>query len=122
MAGRFQSPPDPEPDDLHRLVEEWHAADLAFHMLLFRAAGNRRAIRAIEDTHVMIRMFASRLLFTERNLQVHTDIYDAVRRHDPKATRRAMSIHMRRAGRGLLAHFDRRQHHADVCGASPQDR
>jgi DNA-binding GntR family transcriptional regulator len=120
-AERFRIPPDPASNDLDHLLEEWHAADLAFHMLLFRAAGNRRAIRAIEDTHVMIRMFAGPAVFAVRNLQVHTDIYEAVRRHDSKAARRAMSLHMRRAGRRLLGHFDRRQRHADVGGDTAED-
>jgi DNA-binding GntR family transcriptional regulator len=105
---------EPSGSDADSLLEEWHAADLAFHMLLFRAAGNRRAIRAIEDTHVMIRMFAGRTVFTVRNLQVHADICEAIRRHDPKAARRAMNGHMRRAGKRLLAHFDWLQRHENI--------
>jgi DNA-binding GntR family transcriptional regulator len=117
-AERFHVPPGSDLNHADDLIEEWHAVDLAFHMMLFRAAGNRRAIRAIEDTHMMIRMFAGSLVFTPKNVQVHTDIYEAVRRHDPKAAHRAMNVHMRRAGKGLLAHFDRLQRHADVGKAS----
>ena len=62
-AKRFDVPSDSTPNDLNESLQEWHLADLAFHMLLFRAAGNRRAIRAIEDTHVMIRMFGRRRRF-----------------------------------------------------------
>ena len=116
--------PGTKPDDLNRLLQEWHLADLAFHMLLFRAAGNLRAIRAMEDANVMIRMFGERVdnptawedpaAFTATNLQVHRDIYEAGRRHDPKAARRAMSIHMRRAGKNMLARFDWLQRHKDA--------
>jgi DNA-binding GntR family transcriptional regulator len=120
-AERFHVPPGSELDDRDRLLEEWHAADLAFHMLLFRAAGNRRAIRAIEDTHVMIRMFAGPAVFTVRNLQVHRDIYEAIGRHDPTTARRAMHVHMRRAGKRLIAHYDRLQRHADVDEAPAGD-
>jgi DNA-binding GntR family transcriptional regulator len=117
-AERFHVSPSSELKEADHLLEEWHAADLAFHMLLFRAAGNRRAQQAIEDTHVMIRMFAGPSVFTVRNLQVHKDIYEAIGRHDPKTARRAMHVHMRRAGKRLLAHFDRLQRHADVGGAT----
>jgi DNA-binding GntR family transcriptional regulator len=117
-AERFLVPPD---SDANELLEEWHAADLAFHMVLFRAAGNRRAIQAIEDTHVMIRMFAGPSVFTVRNLQAHTDIYEAIRRHDAKAARQAMNVHMRRAGKRLLAHFDWLQRHENVGGTAAEE-
>jgi DNA-binding GntR family transcriptional regulator len=120
----FDVPPGTKLTNLQQLLQEWHLVDLAFHMLLFRAAGNCRAIRAVEDTHVMIRMFGQRVdnptawadpaSYTAKNLQVHRDVYEAVRRHDPKAARRAMSIHMRRAGKNLLARFDWLQRHSDA--------
>jgi DNA-binding GntR family transcriptional regulator len=120
-AERFHVPPGSDTSELRDLLEEWHAADLAFHMLLFRAAGNRRAIRAIEGTHAMIRMFAGPAVFAVKNLQVHTDIYEAIRRHDPKSGGRAMNVHMHRAGKRLLAHFDWLQRHADVGGSTAED-
>ena len=121
----FDVPPGTKLNDLNRRLQEWHLVDLAFHMLLFRAAGNLRAIRAMEDTHVMIRMFGQRVdnptawakpaTFTAENLQVHRDVYEAVRRHDAKAARRAMRVHMRRAGKNLLSRFDWIQRHSDAA-------
>ncbi len=118
-------------NDLNQLLQAWHLADLAFHMLLFRAAGNLRAIRAMEDTQVMMRMFGQRVdnpsawvnpaAYTAENLQVHKDVYDAIRRHDPKAARHAMNAHMRRAGKNLLARFDWLQRHRDATESQRED-
>ena len=112
----------PEMDDLRRMAD-YVFVDLSFHMLLFRAAGNHRMIRAIEDAQVLVQMFGYRndhprawanpQAFWAKNLQVHKNIYDAVRRHDAKAARRAMAMHMRRAGKNMLGRFDWLQRHAD---------
>jgi DNA-binding GntR family transcriptional regulator len=118
-------------NDLSQLLQAWHLGDLAFHMLLFRAAGNLRAIQAIEDTCVMMRMFGQRVdnpsawtnpaRYMAENLQVHKEVYEAIRRHDPKAARRAMNAHMRRAGKNLLARFDWLQRHCDASAAQKED-
>jgi DNA-binding GntR family transcriptional regulator len=94
----------------------WTLADLQFHMVLYRAAGNRLALRVIEDNRIMTMMFGhhvdlpkmveDRISDREKNFQVHKDIFDAVRLRDPKAARRAMAVHMRRARKNLLAGFD----------------
>ncbi len=69
----------------------------------------------------MIRVFGHRVdtpsdwadpaAYTAKNLQFHRDICDAVRRHDAKAARRAMRVHMRQAGKNLLTRFDWLQQH-----------
>jgi len=120
----LKTSPDARSD---RLETDWALADLQFHMMLLRAAGNRLAMRIIEDHRIMTMMFGNRTAPPETlpappeerdaNLQVHRDIYDAVRRHDPKAARRAMAIHMRRAGKNILAHFDRLQRPRDPDGS-----
>jgi len=126
----FDVPPGTTLDNLNQLLQEWHLTDLAFHMLLFRAAGNLRAIRAMEDMHVMMKMFGRRVdnpsawansaAFTAENLQVHKEVYEAVLKHDAKAARKAMHLHMRRAGKNMLARFDWLQRHRDE-GKSPTE-
>jgi len=106
-----------------RLETDWALADLQFHMTLLRAAGNRLAMRIIEGHRIMTMMFGNRAAPAETppaptaecalDLKVHRNIYEAIRRHDPKAARRAMAIHMRRAGKNILAHFDRSQRPRD---------
>jgi DNA-binding GntR family transcriptional regulator len=101
---------------IDRPARNWVLADLQFHMLLLRAAGNRLAMRIIEDHRIMTMMFGKPtgspgawddfLGNIELNLRIHQDIYEAVRRRDPKAARRAMATHMHRARRNILSRFD----------------
>lgn len=112
-ATKFDIPPgtDPRPP-----LQEWLLHDLVFHMVLIRAAGNRHLLRVIEDLRIMTQMFGYRsdppaawkdpVTFVTGNLRVHQDVYEAVRRRDSKAARRAMMVHMRRARRNLLSRFD----------------
>ncbi len=105
-----------EEKDVLAPLGRWMLADLVFHMVLLRAAGNRRIIKVIEETHIMAQMFGYRSdypeawanlpTFFQENYKVHNDIYAAVRRHNPKAARRAMAVHMRRARKNILARFD----------------
>ncbi len=106
------------------LLAKWQIIDLAFHMGILRAARNRWVFKVLEDTSVMTRMFAHRsdrpdnwadfITFLKENFDVHAAIYDAVRRHDPKAARKAMTAHMRRARRNMLARYDWLQSQKDT--------
>jgi len=120
-AAAFCAPPGADPRDLLR---DWLLTDLAFHMVLLRAAGNRHVIRAIENARVMTHMFGYRndtpatwsnpAAFGAESLRFHKDIYEAVRRRDPKSARRAMAAHMRQTRKNLLARFDWIQRQSDV--------
>ena len=128
MAEAFHVPPR---TDLREPLREWLLVDLAFHTVLLRAAGNRRVIRVIQDMHIMTQMFGYRTdppaawadpaAFAAENLRVHEDIYEAVRGHDPKAARRAMVAHMRRAGKNMLARFDWLQRQEGLDSSSVGD-
>lgn len=110
---------DRRPHDVESFLEyfaRWQFIDLNFHMTILRAARNRWVVKVLEDTNVMTRMFGYRSdhpkswsnleTFTLENYKVHREIFSAIRSHDPKAARRAMSAHMRRAKRNMLARFD----------------
>ena len=126
LAGAFRVLPG---TDLREPLAQWLLGDLAFHMVLLRAAGNRRVIRVIQDMHIMTQMFGYRTdtpaawvdpaAFAVENLRVHEGVCEAVCRHDPKAARRAMAAHMRRARTNMLARFDwlRRQRDLDSSQA-----
>jgi DNA-binding GntR family transcriptional regulator len=96
--------------------DSWGPIDVAFHRVLWKAAGNQQVIKVVEDTNMMVRMFGYRTdypmdwptmtEFYGGNYKVHCDIFAAVRRRDPRAAHRAMARHMRRARRNLLARFD----------------
>lgn len=115
-AAGFALPPGA---DLRAPLRNWLLADLAFHLVLLRAAGNRHALRAIENARVMTQMFGYRndTPATWVNaadqyrdyLRLHRDIYEAVRQRQPRAARRAMVAHMRQTRKNLLARFDWRE-------------
>ncbi|MBN2295939.1 MAG: GntR family transcriptional regulator [Pirellulales bacterium] len=90
-------------------------ADMGFHMGILHAAGNQYAIKALGEANVMTRMFGRRsdvpADWDDRsnqwnNFEVHVEILQALRQHDPKAARRAMAMHMKRAGNNALNRFD----------------
>ncbi len=99
------------------LLGRWMLVDLAFHLLLLQAAGNREVVKLIADKQIMIQMFGRRTDSPEAwshsladwyaaNYQVHEDIFSAVRRRDAKGARRAMQEHNGRARENLLARLD----------------
>lgn len=111
--------------DGREFLQRWNVPDMSFHMALVRAAGNRHMLRAIEDLRIMTRSFgyggdapwtlADPVKYFAQSLQIHKDIYEAIRRHDPKAARHAMAAHMREARKRLLRRYDwlRRQRKFD---------
>lgn len=99
------------------LLGRWMLVDLAFHLLLLQAAGNREVVKLIADKQIMIQMFGRRTDSPEAwshsladwyaaNYQVHEEIFTAVRQRDAKAARRTMNDHNRRARENLLARLD----------------
>lgn len=125
-AGSKQSP---DQETLLDFFIRWQFIDFSFHMTILRAARNRWVVKVLEDTKVMTRMFGYRsdrpenwgnlATFTTENYEVHSEIFSAIRSHDAKAARRAMSAHMRRARRNMLARFDwlHEQTNTDDVGA-----
>lgn len=111
-SGKEQLLLEPLFDSLAR----WQLIDLAFHLLILRAARNRWVLKVMEDTNVMTRMFGYRsdrpdnwadmATYMSENLELHRQIFFAIRAHDSKAARRAMAEHMRRAERNMLARYD----------------
>lgn len=112
-------------------LARWGLADMAFHMVLLRAAGNSRVMKVIEDTHVMTQMFGYRSDYPEAwadmesfvtgNCKVHHDVYIAVRGHDVEAARQAMAAHMDRARKNMLARFDWLQGQRDAASPLVED-
>ncbi|MEA1951238.1 MAG: GntR family transcriptional regulator [Planctomycetota bacterium] len=95
------------------LLQSFLTADLAFHLLLLRAADNQSALKIVADVHVRNRVFGYRT--HQRDLHhlawvwlVHARIARAVRRREPKQARYWMRRHIRASLRDALAAFDRR--------------
>ena len=97
-----------DPAALRKVLE----SDMGFHMTLLRAAGNRRILRSVSESRVLMRIFATRrqdhtLDVLRETDRFHTRILRAVRRRDGETARRLMAQHIRASHREALEHFDR---------------
>jgi DNA-binding GntR family transcriptional regulator len=102
------------------------AADLAFHMVLVRAAGNRRILDIVADSRVLTRIFSTPR--QEHNLQVlretyrfHNDIQRALKKRDGEAARRLLAEHIRTSLREALEHHDATQNTRPLHANLPTD-
>jgi DNA-binding GntR family transcriptional regulator len=89
-------------------------ADLAFHLLLLRAAGNRYALKILCDVHIRSAIFGYRS--HQRDLHHlayvwldHARVARAVRQRDAAAAQRCLEKHMQASLEAALAAFDARR-------------
>lgn len=94
-------------------LQEFLEADLSFHLLLLRAAGNRRILQIFRESHIRNRVFGYRS--HRRDLHhvawvwlAHARIALAVRRRDARAAQQGMRRHIRCSLREALIAFDQR--------------
>ena len=93
------------------MMKQLMSADLAFHQLLIRAAGNRRMMKIVADSRMLARIFATprqehTLPVIEETIQAHTRILEAVRLGKAEAARKLMAKHIRASLKEALAHYD----------------
>jgi DNA-binding GntR family transcriptional regulator len=89
--------------------------DLSFHTTLLRAAANRRILKAVTDTRVLLNIFAMRrkghsaaqLAETHR---YHSEILNAVVRKDAEAAMRLMGEHIRVSQGERVREYDEWEH------------
>jgi DNA-binding GntR family transcriptional regulator len=96
------------------LLRKYLKADLAFHLLLLRIAGNRYAAKILSDVHFRTAMFGYRshdrdLRHVTRMWLYHARVARAVRRRDRQAAQFWLMRHVRNSLRGALESFDGRQ-------------
>lgn len=85
--------------------------DLSFHSTLLRAAGNRRILKAMTDTRVLLNVFAMRRKGHNAAQLAeihgyHSDILQAVIHRDPGTAMRLMGEHIRVSQRERLREYD----------------
>jgi DNA-binding GntR family transcriptional regulator len=95
---------------LHRYLN----ADLGFHLLLLKAAENRRALTIFGDVNLRSAIFGCRS--HQRDLHhvswvwlQHARVARAVRRRDPDAAQRWLEAHMRTSMNAALEAYDARR-------------
>ena len=108
------------------MMRRFLAADMAFHMLLIRAAGNRQIMKIVGDSHVMSRIFGTSrhehdLRVVSQTCRQHNDILRAVKDSDGKLARQLMAEHIRGSLQQTLEYFDRMQAEADGHRPIPLD-
>jgi DNA-binding GntR family transcriptional regulator len=101
-------------------------SDLGFHALLIRMASNARILKVVNDTRLMIRIFAiqrkgHQRVELERILKHHRAILQAVLARDADGAKRLLAEHIQASGRERLEEFDqweRENHLAELDHAS----
>jgi DNA-binding GntR family transcriptional regulator len=93
------------------VAKQFHALDLAFHMTIIEAAGNRRMLKVVGDSHILTRIFnAERHAFSDAILKTtqaeHESIAAAIRSRDGVAARDAVRRHIRNSLDLTLAEAD----------------
>jgi DNA-binding GntR family transcriptional regulator len=96
-----------DPEQMHRFV----VCDLGFHTLLMRLAANGRILKVVNETRLLIRIFAIRrtghnLADLERIYAQHCDLLRAVSERDPERAMRLLSEHIQNSQRERLAEHD----------------
>lgn len=94
-------------EQMHRFV----AYDLGFHTLLVRMAANARILKVVNETRLMIRIFAMRRqghgpALLEQIHRQHCDVVRAVGDQDPERAMRIISEHIQRSLRERLDDYD----------------
>src|SRR5688572_13131253 len=95
---------------LHRYLN----ADLGFHLLLLKAAENRRALAIFGDVNLRSAIFGCHS--HQRDLHhvawvwlLHARVARAVRQRDPDAAQRSLEAHMQASMNGALEAYDARR-------------
>lgn len=92
-------------------LKRFLAADMAFHLLIVRTAGNLRIMKLVKQTRTISRLFRMRrqrhsLKVVERALEFHLRIGDALRAGDGPAAALAMAEHIQTSRRQTIDELD----------------
>lgn len=92
-------------------LKRFLAADMAFHLLVVRTAGNSRVMKLVQQTRTISRVFQMRrqrhsLKVVERAFEFHRRIADALRAGDGPGAALAMAEHIQVSRRQTLDELD----------------
>lgn len=105
-------------------MQKFVAYDLGFHTLLVRMAANRRILKIVNDTRLLIRIFSIRRQGHSADLlgqirRQHGDVLRAVSEGDPERATRLLSDHIQRSLHERLDEFDQRELEASLRQSLP---
>lgn len=102
-------------------ADKFVAADVAFHVVVARAAGNSAIAGVMSSIRALLRVWISRVMSSgasfEPSMKEHAAILDAIEKGRPAAARKAMQAHMSGAHERLLANL-KSDEFADVLKAA----
>ena len=92
-------------------LKRFLAADMAFHLLIVRTAGNARIMKLVQQTRTISRLFRMRRqrhsqMVVERAFEFHRRITEALRAGDGTAAALAMADHIQTSRRQTLDELD----------------
>lgn len=95
-----------------RMMEQFLTADLAFHMVILRAAGNGRLLKIVSESRVLTRVIGMKrqehtVMVVEGTYRSHRRILGALQRHNPKAARELLVAHVTHSKQEAVQAFDR---------------
>lgn len=95
-------------------LAQFLAADLAFHLLLIEAAGNRRIARVVQETETVSRIFRLRrqrhdLRVVETACEFHRRILETLKSKDGAGAAEIMKAHIRASREACVGQFDATQ-------------
>ena len=108
------------------LAKRQESIELAFHLTLLRAAGNRRALEIVANQRMLTRTWLIVPTIQDwrnvlRQAREHDEVLRAIRAGDAKAAAEAMRYHIRAGRDSTLAAFDRHQHKLALENKHRQD-
>jgi DNA-binding GntR family transcriptional regulator len=108
------------PKQMHRFV----ACDLGFHALLVRMAANTRILKIVNETRLLIRIFAIHRRGHNASLlasihRQHCEIVQALAGHDAERTTRILSAHIQASQQERLDEYDQWEHEAALRESLP---
>lgn len=93
-------------------MQRFLAADLAFHMLIMRAAGNGRLLKIVADSRLLTGIFGvprqqHTLAVVRETYRYHSRILRALKGGAGETARKLLTEHIRASKQETLEHFDR---------------
>jgi DNA-binding GntR family transcriptional regulator len=107
-----------------RQMQRFIACDLGFHLLLVRMASNARILKLVNDTRLLIRIFAMHRSGHNADMLAkihaqHSEMIRAVSERNPKAAMQILSNHIQKSLQERLEDYDRWEHESSMRDTLP---
>ena len=102
------------------ILDRFVDADMEFHLVILRATGNRRLMKAVADSRMLSQWGhharqKQRIEAMAQAWEGHRRILDSLHAHDPQRSRQAMAQHIRFSKEQALRIYDRVQAEGDAA-------